>query len=146
MTPIIYGFTGTKHGMTQAQLAEVAQLLHTIQITRLHHGMCMGADIEVNTLAVLMKIKTEGHPSTVAKTSRSCELDKIHNPYPPLERDKHIVMAGVDGLIATPKTAIEQLRSGTWATVRYARQMNRKIVLVMPDGNIRLESNEKLAL
>lgn len=146
MLSIVYGFTGTKIGMSQAQLAEVAQLLYKHRITRIHHGCCKGADIECNTLAVMHRIETHGHPSNITNTQRECELTKIYDPFDPLERDKHIVMAGVDGLIATPKTAKEQLRSGTWTTVRYARQMNRNIYIVLPDGKIQHEPARRLAL
>jgi len=146
MTPIIYGFTGTKHGMTRAQIAVTGYLFFTHKISQLHHGCCMGADIQANTLAVLQDIETFGHPSNIANTQRSCELTKVFDPYPPLERDKHIVEAGEHGLIATPKTAVEQIRSGTWSTVRYARQANRPIWIICPDGTVKHEPAKKLSL
>jgi hypothetical protein len=37
-------------------------------------------------------------------------------------------------LIATPKEVKEQLRSGTWATVRRARKVGIPIILITPDG------------
>ena len=36
-------------------------------------------------------------------------------------------------LLATPKGP-EKLRSGTWATVRYARKVGKRIVIIEPDG------------
>ena len=35
--------------------------------------------------------------------------------------------------------SIEQLRSGTWATVRHARKLKRPIVIINPDGTLLLE-------
>ena len=41
-------------------------------------------------------------------------------------------------LIAAPaEQEGERLRSGTWATVRYARRLGRRVVLVCPDGSLR---------
>jgi hypothetical protein len=39
-------------------------------------------------------------------------------------------------LIATPSTDDEQLRSGTWATVRYARKAKKRIKLIFPNEKI----------
>lgn len=46
---------------------------------------------------------------------------------PYLERNKDIANEGIDGLIAAPSGWVEELRSGTWATVRYARKLKRTI-------------------
>jgi len=45
---------------------------------------------------------------------------------------KMVDSAGV--LLATPKEDHEVLRSGTWATIRYAYKKNKQVVLVWPDG------------
>ena len=62
----------------------------------------------------------------------------IRLPKKPLIRNRDIVRETAV-LIATPEQTIEQLRSGTWATVRYARKMNRPTVLIFPDGTLTLE-------
>ena len=43
-------------------------------------------------------------------------------------------MDNSDILIATPKEKEEQLRSGTWATIRYAKKTKKIVFLVYPDG------------
>jgi len=143
---MIFGFTGTMNGMTKAQKIAVVNLLGTLDVEVLHHGCCKGADVEANDFAVALGVKTYGHPSTVTNTQRECTLHKMYLAFPPLVRDKHIVMEGTHGLIATPKTPKEVLRSGTWTTVRYARAMQRKIWIVRPDGTVKAETPERLAL
>ena len=43
-------------------------------------------------------------------------------------------------LIACPASADEELRSGTWATIRYARRKLKRIYLILPDGTVQEES------
>jgi outer membrane protein insertion porin family len=52
----------------------------------------------------------------------------------PLDRNRAIVDS-CDVLIACPKGPEEQ-RSGTWATVRYARKQKKRIVIIWPDGEV----------
>lgn len=47
----------------------------------------------------------------------------------PLARNRRIV-AAVDVLIAAPETDREELRSGTWATIRYARAAGKPVVML----------------
>ena len=58
---------------------------------------------------------------------------------PPLDRNRDIVDA-CDVLIATPKDFVEELRSGTWATVRYARKQRKPLVIVWPNGETTTEA------
>src|SRR5262245_55419877 len=44
-----------------------------------------------------------------------------------------------EALIATPRGFKEELRSGTWACVRYARKAGRTLHIVWPDGSVRAE-------
>jgi hypothetical protein len=55
-----------------------------------------------------------------------------------LDRDHDIVDMSYL-LIATPQTFDEQTRSGTWATVRYARKLRSKLLIIYPDGDIERE-------
>ena len=48
---------------------------------------------------------------------------------PPLVRNRNIVRA-VDIMIAAPATDKEELRSGTWATVRYCRQARKPVIML----------------
>ena len=50
-----------------------------------------------------------------------------------LERNRDIVDA-CDILIACPRTLKEELRSGTWATVRYARKVGKPVAILWNNG------------
>lgn len=129
-------FTGTRQGMTDTQYAAVHQFLMYKEIDEFHHGGAKGADSEVHELVVRVLCIPWEHvhiwPSFGRNLSWFRGLGVIHEPGPPLERNHVIVDHGVDGLIAAPKEAGEILRSGTWATVRYARKVNRIIHLFPP--------------
>jgi len=60
------------------------------------------------------------------------ECDEVWPAKPYLERNHDIVDA-TDYLIFAPKTRHEQLRSGTWATYRYAKLMRKNILMLHPD-------------
>ena len=48
-----------------------------------------------------------------------------------IERN-HDVVDTCDLLIAMPNTELEVVRSGTWATIRYARKLKKVIVILEP--------------
>lgn len=62
----------------------------------------------------------------------NCE---IYPPLDPLARNR-IIVSRIHGLLACPKTDIEELQSGTWATVRYAREIGCPVYLIRADGSI----------
>lgn len=64
--------------------------------------------------------------------------DEKREPLPYLARNC-VIVDEADILLACPKGPEEQ-RSGTWATVRYARKQNKRIVIVYPDGTITTEN------
>ncbi len=53
-------------------------------------------------------------------------------------RDKDIVNPA-ERMIAAPAGTTEELRSGTWATIRYARKKKVPLSIVWPDGTISYE-------
>jgi hypothetical protein len=80
-------------------------------------------------------MRIEIHPPVIP-TKRAFKTGDILWPeYPYMERNQHIVDCA-DVLIATPSTSVEQLRSGTWATIRRARRKEIPVYLVHPDGKI----------
>jgi hypothetical protein len=139
------GFTGTQRGMTGQQIKKVDSLLgellpleiHHGDFVEVHHGDCVGADKQFHHLAKAHKgVCVVIHPPESNKKRAFCCGDSIYPPKPYLERNHHLVSI-TDVLIATPAQYHEKLRSGTWATVRYARKKGKRCLIVLPDGRIK---------
>jgi hypothetical protein len=81
----------------------------------------------------------ESHPPTDDRMRAFAPSDHIGQPLPYLKRNEAIVIAS-DVLIAAPDSP-ERKRSGTWATVRFARKLKRTIYIVMPCGRIEVEGD-----
>lgn len=139
------GFTGTSQPVPEAQREALRRLLQDFEAARgggeveFHHGGCIGADQEAHYLAVALGWRVEVHPGPNAPFQGSWEGSVVvHTPYPNLDRNRHIVQL-TEHLVACPRGFREELRSGTWATVRYARSLQRPVTLVWPDGRVELE-------
>ena len=135
------GFTGTKRGMTNKQKEVVCKLLDGC--SEFHHGSCIGADEQSGNIASMMRIRIILHPPINTAFKAKCYADEVRVAKSYLVRDKDIVDETVL-LIATPKGFCEELRSGTWSTVRYARKQKKSIIIIWPDGNIREENKNDL--
>lgn len=135
-----FGFTGTRSGMTDAQKFTVERLLRDMEVQVLRHGGAIGSDTDAHYIALRLGVYTIIYPSTVPGTQGRCEdANEVLDPMAPLFRNKTIVRAGKDGLIATPDSRAERIRSGTWQTVRFARNSRRCIWIVYPTGNVKFE-------
>ena len=133
------GVTATQKGATEAQLATFERLLRSnLRPAELHHGDCIGGDEQAHNLAFPLGIRTVAHPPTNGKARAYCLADYSLKPRPYLDRNKDIVNA-VDVLLAMPRLDQEERRSGTWSTVRYARQVKKPIGIIWPNGNVTLE-------
>lgn len=144
------GFTGTRRKLTIKQEDRLELILKSFNIKEFHHGGCRGADMSAHGLIVYL-ITNEGlackihiHPSDLMFESgdfNACDeshptnthWDIYYKPKPPIERNHNIVDA-TEVLIATPLQKHEVLRSGTWATIRYALKIGRDVVIIYPDG------------
>lgn len=122
------GFTGTRAGMTRAQQETVFLLLIGCEV--LHHGDCIGADAEAHELVKGARIVI--HPPEDDRYRAFCaEASRVLPTKPYLERNHDIVDA-CDILIAAPRTEQEERRSGTWATIRYARTRGKPVIIANP--------------
>lgn len=131
-----FGFTGTQQGMTEAQKSTLRNYL-TGSSGELHHGDCIGADSEAHDIAAECGYSIVLHPPTnySKRAWREVPSHMIRREKPYLARNQDIVHDTIS-LIATPAEAEEQLRSGTWSTVRFARKQGKAVVLILPDGKI----------
>ncbi len=136
---MIIGFTGTRKGMTSKQRFRFLELLNTSRPKEIHHGDCLGADAEfhevVRAVAARNKwrIHIVGHPPVKEGGRAFCQFDYEHPPFEYIKRD-HDIVDVADQMFACAKTDEEELRSGTWATVRYAVRTGTPVVVVWPDG------------
>lgn len=138
---MIAGITGTQNGMTQRQNEALEQLFRWLPLAAIRHGDCIGVDSEAHDL--FFKVHPLGaayiHPPIDSiKRDFRCgpSVYCVTSPLPYLQRNKYIAgrVAGfpVDLLIAVPKERREIIRSGTWATVRYARSVGTPIIILLP--------------
>jgi len=121
----IAGFTGTREGMSKKQQMDLAKRLRYHGIEEFHHGDCRGADEQAHLVAQILELKIVGHPPLIDNHRAFCIFDVEMLPLPYLERNRKIVDS-VEILFVAPLTMHEELRSGTWATYRYAKKIGRR--------------------
>ena len=136
------GFTGSRDDRmpTIAQIAYVDNLLFVLQPFAVHHGDCVNSD-EWFHARVTGPYKNNPfvhiHPPDNPKYRSLCTKGTRNILYPPkpyMKRNQDIVDAS-QGLIATPHGP-EEVRSGTWATIRRARKKGIPICIVYPNGKV----------
>lgn len=134
------GFTGSHLGMIQAQAMKVLGLLSNTKWKEFHHGDCVGADAETHDM--IRKIKRNitiiGHPPDDPKARAFKRCDMTHPVKPYLVRNHDIVDA-TDLLIGAPGSFLHVMRSGTWATLRYAAKQQRPLIIITPRGSMLTE-------
>lgn len=125
------GFTGTRRGMSTTQVAWLAKFLRNESVTEFHHGDCIGSDAEAHVIAESVlkyrRIAIHIHPPISDSKRAYKHGDVEYDAKPYLDRNRDIVDA-CDVLVACPGQP-ETLRSGTWATVRYARKIGKPVRL-----------------
>ena len=126
----VIGFTGTRKGMTARQKEELRNLL--LPSDQFHHGDCLGADTEAHAIAREIGCSSIViHPSDLVDQRAFCNGDIVRRVKAPLTRNR-IIVYNATFLIAAPATSHEVLRSGTWATIRYARDAGKHMRILEP--------------
>lgn len=132
-------FTGTQAGMTAAQRERWRSLLMLHKPDAICHGGCVGADDEADAIAADLGIlrfvfpsnlEAKRVPNAILKARTGSQV-VVMAEKPPLVRNKDIVLLG-DVLVAAPRQKQMTVRSGTWATVRYARKRSVKVEILVP--------------
>ena len=110
----VAGFTGSKDGLTAAQLTALEQLLDRIPGAReLHHGDCVGADDAVHRLARARSWRIVVHPPTNQR--RACgHFGHVRMPAKDFIARNDDIARACHLLVACPAQQAEQQRSGTW--------------------------------
>lgn len=130
------GFTGTRNGCTIEQLEALRELFNLYEIEEGHHGDCIGADNDFHTIAREYGARIVIHPPNNKTYRAYCQGDESWSERPYLVRNKDVVREGEDLLLACPDGFAERQRSGTWSTVRFARSIKRRYMIIYPDGGI----------
>ena len=133
------GFTGTQRGMTDAQKGAFTAVLISWWVRCVFHlGDCIGADTDAYLIARCRGHRLIGHPPLIASKRSFLEYDEERPQLGYMARNQVIVDES-QIMIATPGEFEEQLRSGTWSTVRRARKAGRPLLLIWPDGTTSVE-------
>ena len=133
------GFTGSRHGMTDAQKTAFAALVRRLGVSEFDHGDCVGSDEESHEIVrevcgsdVFITVHPPLDPKQRAFVN---DADEVREPLGYLERDRNIVER-TERLVATPNGFAEEQRSGTWYTVRHALKLGHPVTIIYPDGSL----------
>lgn len=132
---------GTRKGLTEDQFNRVKEfiLLEGSEFTHLHEGDCIGVDAQVTQMFQDMQpqVTVVCHPPDKFRCRAYTKYDETKDVRPYIMRDKDMVDAS-SFLWACPEGP-EKIRSGTWTTVRYARNQGKMITIIYPDGKVDYE-------
>ena len=140
---MILGFTGTLKGISRKQEIALTIRMARLAPSALIHGGAVGADTTAHRIALIppRSVKRiDVYPCSVSRFvywgDMECPRDILYTVYTvkkPLVRNR-IIAKACNHLIACPRTVNETLRSGTWATVRYAIAAGKPVTIINPDG------------
>lgn len=129
---MILGFTGTKEGLNDFQLANLRRYLDGLTDPySAIHGVCIGADTQFHEEVYKRGMPIIGRPMWDNPARSRIPEDQfrtLHPPEDPLDRNRKIVRE-CDVLIVGP-AGPERLRSGTWMTYRYAVTLQKRMMFL----------------
>jgi hypothetical protein len=138
---MIIGFTGTSIGMTAEQKTQVRGLLteyKALGAVTFMHGLCIGADEQAARIAKELGYRVVAHPGYSLKNPKNRLFrsdfrgnDEVRPEEPFIRRDRNMVNES-HRMIAAPRSKEEEMRSGTWTTVRYAKKKKKPMDMVYP--------------
>jgi hypothetical protein len=135
----VAGFTGTRNGLAPVQASSLSGMLNRCSPRELQHGDCVGADETVHYMCLTRGIHIHICPPIDGTHRAWCATPNgfvtVGPPGPYLARNRAIVRY-CDYLIACPKEMTEVVRSGTWATIRYAEKACKPVYIIFPDGRV----------
>jgi len=125
--------------MTEHQIEEVYDVLTRVMyecgldnITpELHHGDCVGVDVQAAIIAKELGYKIICHPPAVSEQQGHFGGDVIRKPSGYLQRDRAIVDE-CDALLVVPLQMERQSKGGTWYTHDYAKKKNKPYIVLWP--------------
>ena len=136
---MIYSFTGTRKGMTQAQKGKIVSFLIATRGHEdvVHHGGCHGADTDFHRYAYSLDFSIVVHPGDAEQAKKySGTTLWVCLPVGPYRTRNYTMVDVGDVLLACPGMNVEENRSGTWMTIRYAKKQGKPIIIFWPDGRV----------
>lgn len=150
---MIIGFSGSQRGMTKFQKDELKLRLEGC--TEFVHGDCIGSDEQANNIALECGISIFTIFPPTGTIKRAFCFNKERNLfndnmqwneidydgrviqvrwYPKNEylKRNQLIVNYCESMIATPKEYEHTLRSGTWATIRFAWKTKKNIIIIPP--------------
>lgn len=140
------GFTATREKVTPEQEITLTRILiqnFVYGYREFHHGCCVNGDELGAKLAKQVGYTVIAHPPTnkTLFSQHSFDISDIRQPeLDYIQRNERIVEAS-NILLAVPGTPEEVVRSGTWATIRYARKCSKLRVIIFPDGKLKYDTS-----
>jgi hypothetical protein len=131
------GVTGTRSGMSEYQKYTVREtLLGVIERhpeSELHHGDCVGVDVEVAEMARDLGFKVVCHPPVKSDLRAYHQSDEFRVPVTYFARNKNIVNE-TELLLVIPYQSTPQPTGGTWYTHDYARNTDHNYKVIYPES------------
>ena len=132
------GVTGTRNGMNETQTYNVKKFLHELGPVNfiLHHGDCIGVDVEIASIAEDLNQFTVSHPPVDESLRAFHKSERILTAKTHFARNRDIVDSS-DLLIVVPMDNERKSKGGTWYTYYdYAIKRNVPVKVFYPDGRV----------
>lgn len=140
------GVTGTRSGMTDFQRTSVNKFLFVCHISgkhhsdieikhELHHGDCVGVDVETAELAKKFDYKIVCHPPVKDDLRAFFKSDETREPMNYFARNRNIVDE-CDHLLVVPYQMEWQSNGGTWYTHDYAKKKGKPLTIFWPEQSL----------
>ena len=137
MDTIKIGFTGNRMGLNLQQKEHITLILAKYTHIIVSHGDCVGSDTDFHNLCTAYReahvdktLKIHIYPPTnsTLRAYNTADVLMVEKPY--LERNLDIINNSAL-LIACPIAKHkEELRSGTWSTIRQAKKRNIATIIL----------------
>lgn len=127
------GVTGTRSGMNETQFDAVCEYLRAFDpaVSELHHGDCVGVDVEVAEIAAALGMRTVCHPPSKDELRANHASDEVREPLSYFARNRNIVDE-TDHLMVVPYQDSHQSNGGTWYTHDYAKKRGKDPIVFFP--------------
>ena len=139
------GVTGTRSGMNPIQTEKVLDFLKNLFVhgSQLHHGDCVGVDVEVAKIAKSLGYRIVCHPPIKNDLRGYFESDEYREPLSYFARNRNIVDE-TNLLIVVPYQNEHQNNGGTWYTHDYGLKKKKRVEIFYPNPKISLDNFSSL--